>query len=127
MGQHPSKTVSFRFQREEVQALAERADTEGLSPGEFVRRVVRKYLGADGQEAELLEKVSELDEGVAALRDDVNALREGVAAQLRERPAWFAEALTLTTALLLADAGKGESVEAGLLIVQRLLGLEETE
>src|SRR5262249_5559678 len=111
MGKHASKTVSCRLQREDLEALAERAQADGLTTGELVRRLVRAHLGADSQDAELFEKLRELDEGVAALRDDMRALRDSVAAPLRERPAWFSEALTLTTALLLADAGKGESVE----------------
>ena len=127
MGKHTTKTVSFRFQRDDLEALAEWAKADGLSTGDFVRKVVKQHLGGAGQDNQMLETLRELDESVTALHDDLRALRAEAITRLQERLAWLSEALPLVTALLLADAGKGAGVEEGLAIVRSLLSLEGTE
>jgi hypothetical protein len=46
MGSGPAEGLPVRFEPELRQALEERAQAEGVSAGEVVRRAVRKYLKA---------------------------------------------------------------------------------
>jgi predicted HicB family RNase H-like nuclease len=44
MGAEPAEGLPVRFEPELREAIEERAQTEGVSAGEVVRRAVRKYL-----------------------------------------------------------------------------------
>ncbi|MGH9305999.1 MAG: CopG family transcriptional regulator [Acidimicrobiales bacterium] len=44
MGTEPAKALPVRFDPELRQAIEQRAETEGVTAGEVVRRALRKYL-----------------------------------------------------------------------------------